>query len=343
MKALYFDGSGGLEWKDDPTPVIQHATDALVRPIAVSTCDLDQAIINGPEPVPSSEQPFAIGHEGVGQVVDVGAAVTNLSPGDIVAIAYHIACGSCDRCTHELPLFCRATGADGLAVFGIPVGADYGGLFSDLVRVPFADYSLVRLPPSVSPVQAVSVGDNLTDAWRSLAPHVARQPGADVLIIGEGSIGLFACDIARACGARRVRYVDPDPKRQQLARDFGAQASALADFSPDEHQYEISLVTHPDKAALHAALHATAPGGHCENLGFHFTEIHMPLLAMHLKCLHFHSSLSNARSYMPAVLQLLSSGRINPQLVATDVLPFGSAADALPTAGFKPVFVRDPA
>jgi threonine dehydrogenase-like Zn-dependent dehydrogenase len=69
----------------------------------------------------------------------------------------------------------------------------------------------------------------------------------------------------------------------------------------------------------------------------------MPLLAMHLKCLHFRSSLSNARSYMPAVLQLLSSGRINPQLVATDVLPFDSAADALPTAGFKPVFVRDPA
>ncbi|MGD1059084.1 MAG: hypothetical protein ABR992_16900, partial [Solirubrobacteraceae bacterium] len=135
MKALYFDGSGGLEWKDDPTPVIQHATDALVRPIAVSTCDLDQAIVNGPQPVPGSEQPFAIGH--------------------------------------------------------------------------------------------------------------------------EGSIGLFACDIARACGARHVRYVDPDPKRQQLARDFGAEASALADFSPDQHQYEISLVTHPDKAAVHAALFAT--------------------------------------------------------------------------------------
>jgi threonine dehydrogenase-like Zn-dependent dehydrogenase len=340
MQALYFDGSGRLEWKDDPAPVIQAPTDALVRPIAVSTCDLDQAIVNGPKPVPGSEQPFAIGHEGVGQVVEVGAAVANLRPGDIVAVAYHIACGSCDRCAHELPLFCRTTGADGLAVFGIPVGADYGGLFSELVRVPFAQYSLVPLPPSVAPVQAVSVGDNLTDAWRTIAPHLKRQPGAEVLIMSQGSIGLFACDIARACGASRVRYVDPDPKRQQLARDFGAEASALADFSADERQYPISLVTHPDKDALHAALHATEPGGHCENLGFHFTEIHMPLLAMHLKCLNFRSSLSNARSYMPAVLQLLSSGRINPQLVVTQVLPFDTAADALPTAGFKPVFVR---
>jgi alcohol dehydrogenase len=96
MKALYYNGSGGLEWKDDPTPVLQDPTDALVRPIAVSTCDLDQAIVNGPEPVPGSEQPFAIGHEGVGQAVEVGANVTNLRPGDIVAFAYHIACGSCD-------------------------------------------------------------------------------------------------------------------------------------------------------------------------------------------------------------------------------------------------------
>ena len=168
MKALYFDGSGRLEWKDDPTPIIQAQTDALVRPIAVSTCDLDQAIVNGPEPLPGSEQPFAMGHEGV-------------------------------------------------------------------------------------------------DAWRSIAPHLKRQPGGAVLIMSQGSIGLYACDIARAYGARRVRYVDPDPKRQQLARDFGAEASALDDFSPDECEYPISLVTHPDKASLHAALHATAPGGHCEN------------------------------------------------------------------------------
>jgi threonine dehydrogenase-like Zn-dependent dehydrogenase len=343
MQALYYDGTGGLEWHDDPTPGIEAASDALVRPIAVSTCDLDQAIINGPEPVPGSEQPFAIGHEGVGEVVEVGAAITNLRPGDIVAIAYHIACGACDRCTDELPLFCRSSAADALAVFGIPVGANYGGLFSELVRVPFAEYSLLRLPPNVSPVDAVSVGDNLTDAWRALAPHLTRRPGADVLIMSEGSIGLFAADIARACGAGRVRYVDPDPERRELAHRFGAESTALDGFSPDEHEYPISLVTHPDRAALHAALHATAPGGHCENFGFHFKDVEMPLLAMHLKCLHFRSSLSNARSHMPAVLELLSSGRISPQLVRTEVLPFDTAAEALPSAGFKPVFVRPPA
>jgi threonine dehydrogenase-like Zn-dependent dehydrogenase len=340
MKALYYDGVGNLEWREDPTPVIQAPTDALVRPIAVSTCDLDQAIIHGS--VPGSEQPFAIGHEGVGEVLEVGAAVTAVAPGDIVAIPYHISCGACDRCVDQLPLFCRSSAADALAVFGIPLGADYGGLFSDLVRTPFADHSLLRLPPNVSAIDAVSVGDNLTDAWRALVPHLQRRPGSDVLVMGNGSIGLFAVDIARACGAGRVRYVDRSPAHLELAESLGAEASAPDGFSPDQHDYPITLVTHSDPRALRNALLATAPGGHCENFGFHFTDVEMPLLAMHLKCLNFRSALSNARSYMPAVLELLSSGRINPRLVTTEVLPFDTAADALPTAGFKPVFTREP-
>jgi threonine dehydrogenase-like Zn-dependent dehydrogenase len=340
MRTLYYDGTGGLEWRDDPEPVIQAASDALVRPLAVSTCDLDQAIIHGS--VPGSEQPFALGHEGVGEVIEVGGAVTRVQPGDIVAIPYHISCGSCDRCAEDLPLFCRASAADALAVYGIPIGPDYGGLFSELIRVPFAEHSLLRLPPNLTPLDAVSVGDNLTDAWRGLVPHLHRRPGADVLIMGRGSIGLFAADIGRACGAGRVRYVDADPTRRELASRLGAEPTAPEDFAPEQHEYAISLVTHGDRTALRQALLATAPGGHCENFGFHFNDVEMPLLVMHMKCLHFRSALSNARSHMPAVLELLSSGRIRPQLVATEVLAFDSAADALPTAGFKPVFVREP-
>jgi threonine dehydrogenase-like Zn-dependent dehydrogenase len=338
MQALYYDGAGALEWREDPSPTIQSPTDALVRPLAVSTCDLDQAIIHGS--VPGSEQPFAIGHEGVGEVLEVGAAITKLTPGDAVAIPYHISCGHCDRCADELPLFCRASAPEALAVFGIPIGADYGGLFSDTVRVPFADHSLLRLAPNVSPLDAVSVGDNLTDAWRALVPHLRRRPGADVLIMGNGSIGLYGADIARACGAGRVRYVDRDPVRLELAERLGAESTAAESFSPTEHEYEITLVTHGDPVALRRALLATAPGGHCENFGFHFNEVELPLLAMHLKCLHFRSALSNARSHMPAVLHLLSSGRLHPELIRTEVLPFESAAEALPGAGFKPVFVR---
>ncbi len=341
VKALYYRGSaGGLEWRDDPAPEILAPSDALVRPIAASTCDLDQAIVHST--VPGAEQPFAIGHEAVGEVVEIGGALTRVRVGDLVVIPYHLSCGACDRCREDLPLFCRETAAEALAVYGIPVGAEYGGLFSELVRVPFADHGLVKLPPSVSPLDAVSVGDNLTDAYRALAPRLRACPGSDVLIMSGGSIGLYGADIAHACGAGRVRYVDASARRRELAAELGAEVSALEDFDPAEHQYAISVVTHGSAAALRGAILATGPGGQVENLGFHFAEVPLPVSAMHFKCLTFRSALSNARPLIPEVLALVASGRISPRRVQTAVLPFEEAAEALPTAGFKPVFVRDP-
>jgi alcohol dehydrogenase len=339
VKALYYGQAGGLEWRDDPAPAIESPSDALVRPIAVSTCDVDQAIIH--RTVPGTEQPFAIGHEGVGEVVEVSSAVSTVHPGELVAICHHLSCGKCDRCADGHPAFCRVTAADGPAVFGVPAGRDYGGLFSELVRVPFADYSLLALPANLTAIDAVSVGDNLTDAWRTIVPHLQRMPGADVLIMSTGSAGLYAADIARACGAGRVCYVDRDEARLELAQRFGAQTRTLDEFTPDEHAYQITLNASDSKTALRNALLATAPGGHCENMAFFFRDVPLPLLAMHLRGVHFCSSVAHARVHMPAVLQLLSSGRITPQLVATDVLPFDTAAEALPSAGFKPVFVRE--
>jgi threonine dehydrogenase-like Zn-dependent dehydrogenase len=344
MRVLYYEGVGELSWRDDPTPEIVHPTDALVRPIAVSTCDLDNVIIHSSRALPGAEQPFAMGHEGVGEIVEVGDAVTSLRPGDVVAIAYHISCGHCDRCADGLPLFCRETAADALAMFGMPVGEDYGGLFSELVRVPMADHSLVPVPPSVSAIDAVSVGDNLADGWRAVAPYLARRPGADVLILSTGSIGLYAADVAHACGARSVTYVDPDRARRDTAGTLGAEPVALADFDPDARKYPLALNASDDVsgATLRSCLLALSPGGHCVNTVFHFSDVTLPLLAMHFNCVTLQSGLSNARCYMPAVLRLLSSGRLHPQLIATDVLDFEEAVDALPRSGCKPVFLREP-
>jgi threonine dehydrogenase-like Zn-dependent dehydrogenase len=203
----------------------------------------------------------------VGEVLEVGAGVTRLRPGELVVIPYHLSCGACDRCREQLPLFCRETAADALAVYGIPVGANYGGLFSELVRVPFADHSLVKLPPSVSPLDAVSVGENLTDAYRTIAPRLKARPGSDVLIMSGGSIGLYATEIANAFGAAHVRYVDESGPRRVLAAELGAEVSTLADFDSGEREHAIALVTHGGVEALRRALLAVGPGGEVENLG----------------------------------------------------------------------------
>jgi threonine dehydrogenase-like Zn-dependent dehydrogenase len=344
MKALYWDGVAALEWREDLQPQIVAPFDAIVRPIAVSTCDLDQAIVHSATPVPGSERPFAIGHEGVGEVLEVGPGVTTVCPGDVVAISYHLSCGSCDRCGDCLPLFCRATYEQAIAMFGIPIGRDYGGLFSDLVRVPFADNSLVRLPPRVWAVDAVSAGDNLTDAWRTVVPYLTRRPGADVLILSSGSIGLYAADVARACGAGTVCFVDPDADRCVLAESFGATASPLDEFDPLQRAYPITVNATNDVsgATLRACLLATEPGGVCVNTVLHFVDPQLPLLHMFLNCLTLTGGLSHARNNIQPVLAMLSSQRIQPGRVTTDILPFDSAAESIPTAGFKPVFIRDP-
>lgn len=344
MKALYWNGAGSLEWHEEPEPTIAAPTDALVRPIAVSTCDLDQAIIHAETPVPGSEQPFAIGHEGVGEVVEVGPSVTAFRPGDVVAIAYHLSCGSCDRCDERRPLFCRASYDGAIATYGVPIGRDYGGLFSEVVRVPFADQTLVRVPPSVSALDAVSVGDNLTDAWRTLMPYLAERRGSDVLILSGGSIGLYAADLARALGARDVLYVDADPRRRAIAERFRARTSGLSDLGPHERGYGITVNATADASGetLRSCLLATEPDGVCVNTSLHFADPQVPLLHMFLNCLTLTGGLSHARPNMPAVLALIAGGRITPGLVATDVLPFDTAAEAIAGAGFKPVFVRDP-
>jgi alcohol dehydrogenase len=338
VRALYYDGQGGVEWREDPAPELADPGDALVRPVAVTTCDLDQAILRSA--VPGSERPFPIGHEGVGEVVAVGDAVSGVAVGDTVAIPYHLSCGACDRCRQGVPLYCRATASDGLAVFGLPVGGERGGLFSDLVRVPHATHSLVPLPAGVTPLQAVSVGDNLTDAWRVVAPHLKARPGSEVLVLSTCPTGVLAAAVAIAYGASRVRFADRDAGRLALSESLGAEAQELGEPLPADGDFHIVVNATDSKSALHDALLATAPGGICESMAFHFSDVPLPLLAMHLRCVTFRSSLCNARLHMPEVLALLASGRIDPEIVRTDLLRFETAADTLVGAGEKPVYVR---
>jgi alcohol dehydrogenase len=105
-------------------------------------------------------------------------------------------------------------------------GGDWGGLLSDLARVPFADSMLVPLPAAIEPATLASASDNLPDAWRTVAGPLAERPGAEVLVFGGGarSIGLYAIDFARALGARSIAYVDTDPDRLALAAELGAEA-----------------------------------------------------------------------------------------------------------------------
>src|SRR5689334_9560552 len=95
MRQLVFSGPGSLEWREAPEPRVSSDACALVRPVAVATCDLDALIVSGASPFPA---PFPLGHECVAEVIDVGDAVGSLTPGRLVSVPFQISCGACQAC-----------------------------------------------------------------------------------------------------------------------------------------------------------------------------------------------------------------------------------------------------
>jgi alcohol dehydrogenase len=111
---------------------------------------------------------------------------------------------------------------------------DWGGMVSDLVRVPFADAMLVHVPAGVDPMKLASASDNMPDAWRAVGPQLAKEPNASVLVVGGGarSIGLYAAGMAVALGASRVDYVDDDPERLAIAQSRSARVPSNRSGEP---------------------------------------------------------------------------------------------------------------
>src|SRR5207247_7841013 len=146
--------------------------------------DLDTALLHGRAPY---RGPFALGHEGVAEVVDAGDRVDGLAPGQLASISFQVFCGECAACREGRTASCEATPP--MAMYGLTIGGDWGGFLSDAVRVPYANAMLFPLPDGVDPVAAASVSDNIVDAWRTVGPQLERHPGAEVLVAGgAGSI-----------------------------------------------------------------------------------------------------------------------------------------------------------
>lgn len=143
MRQLMFLGPRQLQWRDAPDPRLEDAAGALVRPVAVATCDLDPAIIRGMAPFPG---PFPLGHECIADVVEVGAEVTAVRPGQRVVVPFQISCGTCDRCLRGLTANCRTVPGSSMDGMG-DRGGPWGGMPADLVHVPFADAVPVLLLP----------------------------------------------------------------------------------------------------------------------------------------------------------------------------------------------------
>ncbi len=338
MQQLTYTGPDALEWREAPAPRLSSDAAALVRPLAVATCDLDALIIAGSSPFPP---PFAIGHECVAEVLDVGDSVGSFERGQLVSVPFQISCGECGACREGRTSNCEGVAFMSSYGFG-PAVERWGGFLSDVVCVPYAEHMLVPVPAGLEPASVASASDNISDAWRAVAPALAERPGADVLVVGgagAGSIGLYAAGLAVALGSESVLYVDAGATRRETAAKLGAQTLAETPKRVGPHPITVDASADPDGLAL--ALRSTAPDGVCTSTAIYFGEQPpLPLLEMYTKGITFKTGRANARPAMPHVLELAASGALHPELVTTSVVGWSDAADALLERGWTKLVIE---
>src|SRR5436309_2387789 len=213
MKALVYHGPGLRSWEEKPDPKIQQPTDVIVRVDSATICGTDLHILKGD--VPEVEPGTILGHEAVGTIIEIGAAVTTLEPGDRVLVSCITSCGRCAFCKEGRYGLC--TGGGGW-IFGHLID----GLQAEYARVPFADTSVYKLPPELTDEQVLFLADILPTAYEVGVLNGGVGPGDTVAIVGAGPIGLAAVMTARLYTPGRIVVLDVADTRLEHAQAFGA-------------------------------------------------------------------------------------------------------------------------
>jgi threonine dehydrogenase-like Zn-dependent dehydrogenase len=228
MRALCWNGVKDVSVDNVPDPEIINPRDAIIRVTLTAICGSDLHLYNGF--IPLMKPGDILGHEFMGEVVEVGSEVKNLQLGDRVVVPFPIACGACFFCGRDEFSLCDNTNPNAAAaekLFGhSPAGifgyshlfGGYAGGQAEYVRVPFADVGPVKIPESVTDEQALFLTDIFPTGWQA-ADFCAIQPGDIVAVWGCGPVGQFAIASAKMLGAERVIAIDRFPERMHMAEE----------------------------------------------------------------------------------------------------------------------------
>jgi threonine dehydrogenase-like Zn-dependent dehydrogenase len=328
MRQLTCTAPGVVEWCEVPAPQILESTDAVVRPIAVARCEIDPFLVLAG---PTRADRFALGHEAVVEVVAVGDDVARFEVGALALPSFQVSCGSCAQCRRGRSAICSQYPI--LSDYGMePLsGIEYGGMLSDLVRVPHADTMMTPLPAGHDPIAMASVPDNVLDGYRSVAPHLASQPGLDVLIAchGNPSIGLYAGQAALALGASSVTVASADDTVLALAEHIGASSLRIDFDEKPATKWPLVVDCGVQPSGLQWAIRATEPEGvlHCVSGYAGEATVPMPLLRLYTLGIEFHIGRAHSAALLPEVVSLVSDGRLRPELVTTRIVEWDDAPE----------------
>jgi len=331
MKALVYHGPGKKAWEDHPKPQIAAPTDAIVKVTRTTICGTDLHILKGD--LPSCVPGRILGHEGVGVIDSVGAAVTAFKPGDRVLISCVSACGKCEYCRKGMFSHCT-TG-------GWILGNTIDGTQAEFVRIPHADTSLYPIPERADEEALVMLSDILPTGFECGVLNGKVQPGATVAIVGSGPIGLAALLTAQFYSPAEIIMIDLDDNRLDVAKRFGATAIVN---STDGKAFEAVMKMTGDRgvdtaieavgvpATFQLCEQIIAPGGVIANIGVHGVGVELHLEKLWDRNISITTRLVDTAS-TPMLLKILGAHKIDPKRLITHRFKFHQILDAYETFG----------
>jgi threonine dehydrogenase-like Zn-dependent dehydrogenase len=228
MKATCWKGPNTVQVEEVPDPKIINARDAIIKISSTAICGSDLHLLQAY--VPAMVPGDILGHEFMGEVVEVGPQVKNLKAGDRVVVPFPIACGVCSACQKQMYSLCENTnpnawmaeklwGHSGAGIFGYShLTGGYAGGQAEYARVPFADVNPLKVPEGMTDEQVLFLSDIFPTGYMG-AEMCDIQPGDVIAVWGCGPVGQFAIASAFMLGAERVIAIDRFPYRLQMARD----------------------------------------------------------------------------------------------------------------------------
>jgi threonine dehydrogenase-like Zn-dependent dehydrogenase len=324
MRGIAYHGPGDIRFESLPDPVLRAPDDVLLRVTCAAICGSDLHVVHG---VPLPDRGFALGHEFVGVVEEVGPGVRRVRKGDRVLASCTTGCGHCVPCRRGLPSGCEVTTAGGASnLFGFSTALPGGQ--AEAVRVPFADVNLLPVPPALDDEQVLFLGDILPTGH--MAAELAEVgPGDTVVVFGCGPVGTFAQRCAELRGAARIVAVDLDDERlaRARARGYDTVNPARDDVAARVLEWTggrgaDAAIEAVGKAELVAkAIEVVRHGGRVAVVGVALEPAPFSFGVLLLKHLTLRSGIVSPQAHWPKLLPLIEAGRLEPAEIVTHRLP----------------------
>jgi len=331
MKALVYHGPGKRSWEEKPKPTIQEATDAIVKIAKTTICGTDLHILKGD--VATVTDGRILGHEGVGVVEEVGQGVSSFRKGDRVLISCITSCGKCDACKKGMYSHC--------AKGGWILGNTIDGTQAELVRIPFADGSLYRVPTGADEAALVMLSDILPTGFECGVLNGQVKPGDSVAIVGAGPVGLAALLTAQFYSPAEIILIDMDENRLGVSRKLGAtqvvngtdgKAVAKVMALTGQKGVDVAIEAVGIPATFDICQDIVTAGGHIANVGVHGKSV-----ALKLEKLWSHNVTITTRLVdtvtTPMLLKTVTSGKLQPRQLITHEFRLDEIMKAYDTFG----------